>query len=31
LTPHVFGAGWSVNLYRLKELLAQPARTNGDG
>jgi hypothetical protein len=31
LTPHVFGVGWSVNLYRLKEMLAQPARTNGDG
>ena len=31
LTPHVFGVGWSVNLYRLKELLAQPPRTNGDG
>ena len=31
LTPHVFGAGWSLNLYRLKELLAQPPRTNGDG
>ena len=31
LTPHVFGVGWSLNLYRLKELLAQPPRTNGDG
>ena len=31
LTPHVFGAGWSVNLYRVRELLAQPPRTNGDG
>ena len=30
-TPHVFGVGWSLNLYRLKEMLAQPARTNGDG
>ena len=31
LTPHVFGAGWSLNLYRLKEMLVQPPRTNGDG
>lgn len=31
LTPHVFGVGWSVNLYRLKEMLAEPPRTNGDG
>jgi hypothetical protein len=30
-TPHVFGVGWSVNLYRLKEMLALPPRTNGDG
>jgi hypothetical protein len=22
LTPHVFGVGWSVNLYRLKEMLS---------
>ena len=31
LTPHVFGVGWSVNLYRAKELLLNPPRTNGDG
>ena len=31
LTPHVFGVGWSVNLYRLKEILTQPTGTNGDG
>jgi hypothetical protein len=31
LTPHVFGVGWSLNLYRVKEMLAQPPRTNGDG
>jgi hypothetical protein len=31
LTPHVFGVVWSLNLYRVKEMLAQPARTNGDG
>ena len=30
-TPHVFGVGWSVNLYRLKEILAQAPRSNGDG
>jgi uncharacterized protein DUF5808 len=24
LTPHVFGVGWSVNLYRLKEILLGP-------
>lgn len=30
-TPHVFGVGWSVNLYRAKEMLVQPLRTNGDG
>ncbi|MGE0653600.1 MAG: DUF5808 domain-containing protein [Alphaproteobacteria bacterium] len=30
-TPHVFGVGWSLNLYRLKEMLAQPPHTNGDG
>ena len=31
LTPHVFGAGWSLNLDRLKEMLVQPPHTNGDG
>lgn len=30
LTPHVFGVGWSINLYRLREILMQSAR-NGDG
>lgn len=31
LTPHFFGVGWSINLYRLKEMLAGAPRTNGDG
>ena len=30
-TPRDFGVGWAVNLYRVKELVMQPAKTNGDG
>ena len=29
-TPHVFGVGWSINLYRLKELVAGATPANGD-
>lgn len=31
LTPHVFGVGWSINLYQLQKRLLAAARTNGDG
>lgn len=31
LTPHIFGVGWSINLYQLQKRLLAPARTNGDG
>jgi hypothetical protein len=30
-TPHTFGVGWSVNLYRLQAMLTGPARGHGDG
>ena len=30
-TPHVFGAGWSINLYQAKELLTGASRNKGDG
>lgn len=30
LTPHIFGVGWSLNLYRLKQMLAEPTHSDGD-
>ncbi len=29
-TPHVFGVGWSVNLYRLKEMVSGSSSADGD-
>ena len=30
-TPHVFGVGWTLNLYRLWQILNTRAKSNGDG
>jgi hypothetical protein len=30
-TPRDFGVGWALNFYRAKEIVMQPAKTNGDG
>ena len=30
-TPHVFGVGWSVNLYRLLSLLGYAEKSVGEG
>lgn len=30
LTPHIFGVGWSVNLYRLNQLLSNTKRTTDE-
>ena len=29
-TPRAFGVGWDLNLYRLQQIVFEPARRNGD-